>query len=57
LAAAYAEAGQFELAIKNAEKAKRLAVESGKKDLAQRNEELLALYRVGKSYHEAPRQQ
>jgi tetratricopeptide (TPR) repeat protein len=55
LAAAYAEAGRFEDAIKAAEKAKSLAVATGQKELAERNDQLLQLYREGKPYHEEGR--
>jgi tetratricopeptide (TPR) repeat protein len=53
LAAAYAEAGRFEDAVKTGEKAKALALAGGKSALAARNEELLTLYRARKAYHEA----
>jgi tetratricopeptide (TPR) repeat protein len=53
LAAAYAEAGRFEDAVKTGEKAKALALASGQSALAARNEDLLTLYRAGKPYHEA----
>jgi tetratricopeptide (TPR) repeat protein len=53
LAAAYAEAGRFEEAIKTGERAKALALAGGKSALAARNEELLTLYRARKAYHEA----
>jgi Flp pilus assembly protein TadD len=52
LAAAYAEAGRFDDAIKTAEKAKDLAAAAGLKDLAERNRQLLELYRAGKPFHE-----
>jgi tetratricopeptide (TPR) repeat protein len=52
LAAAYAEAGRFEEAVKTAEKAKDLALAAGQKELAEKNEQLLQLYRAGKPYHE-----
>jgi tetratricopeptide (TPR) repeat protein len=50
LAAAYAEAGRFADAIKSAEQAKELATASGRKQLADKNQELLELYRAGKAY-------
>ncbi len=53
LAAAYAEAGRFAEAIKTAEKARDLAAAAGLKDVAEKNTQLLALYRAGKPYHEA----
>jgi len=46
LAAAYAEAGQFADAIAMAEKACQLASEAGDTALLQRNQQLLALYRM-----------
>jgi tetratricopeptide (TPR) repeat protein len=52
LAAAYAELGQFGEAVRMAEKAKALAETSGQTELAQRNEELLKLYREGKGVRE-----
>ena len=55
LAAAYAEAGRFADAAATAQKACALAVASGDKALAARNEELLVLYRAGRAYHEAAR--
>ncbi|MGO8835918.1 MAG: hypothetical protein ACLQAH_10500 [Limisphaerales bacterium] len=54
LAAAYAEAGQFDKAIATAEKACTLAEKSGETNLLQRNRELLELYRAHKAYHEVP---
>jgi Flp pilus assembly protein TadD len=44
LAAAYAEAGQFEQAIQTAEQARDLALSLGQTNLAQRNEQLLKQY-------------
>jgi tetratricopeptide (TPR) repeat protein len=52
LAAAYAEAGRFSDAAKTAEKARSLAAEAGLKDIAEKNAELLELYRAGKPYRE-----
>jgi tetratricopeptide (TPR) repeat protein len=54
LAAAYAEARQFQDAINTAEKAIAVASSAGQKDVAERNQQLLELYRVGKPFHEAP---
>jgi tetratricopeptide (TPR) repeat protein len=54
LAAAYAEAGRFDDAVRTAEKAKDLALAAGQKDLAERNAQLLELYRAQKPYHEQP---
>jgi tetratricopeptide (TPR) repeat protein len=48
LAAAYAEAGQFDQAVATAEKACQLASKGGDTALLQRNQQLLALYREGK---------
>ena len=47
LAAAYAEAGRFPEAVSSAEKARSLALAAGQKEIAQKNEELLELYRAG----------
>jgi len=52
LAAAYAEAGRFPDAVKTAERAQDLAAAAGLKKLAERNQQLLELYRAGKPYHE-----
>jgi protein O-mannosyl-transferase len=52
LAAAYAEAGRFPEAVSSAEKARSLALAAGQKDIAQKNQELLELYRAGRAYHE-----
>jgi len=52
LAAAYAEAGRFPEAVRFAEKARALAQAAGQKEVAQKNQELLALYRAGRAYHE-----
>ena len=52
LAAAYAEAGKFSEAIANAHKAVELAKAGGQNDLAERNRQLLELYKEGKAYHE-----
>ena len=54
LAAAYAEAGRFPEAIASAQKAHDLAVAAGMKEVAQKNSELLEVYRSGKPYHESP---
>ncbi|MCX6922235.1 MAG: tetratricopeptide repeat protein [Verrucomicrobia bacterium] len=53
LAAAYAQAGRFEDAVKTAEKAKDLATATGQKELAERNRQLIELYRTGTPYHES----
>jgi hypothetical protein len=52
LAAAYAEAGRFQDAVSSAEKAHSLALAAGQKEIAQKNQELLELYRAGRAYHE-----
>lgn len=46
LAAAYAEAGQFDLAVATAERACELATENGENDLLASNQQLLKLYRA-----------
>ena len=50
LAAAYAEAGNFDLAIQTAQKARDLALAAGNKAVADKNEGLLALYKTGKPF-------
>jgi Flp pilus assembly protein TadD len=52
LAAAYAEAGRFPEAVTTAEKAEQLATDAGLNKLAEKNRQLLELYRAGKPYHE-----
>jgi tetratricopeptide (TPR) repeat protein len=52
LAAAYAEAGRFDEAITTAQKAIANAQERGETALAQRNQQLLDLYRTHQAYHE-----
>src|SRR5207249_783967 len=52
LAAAYAEAGRFSDAVATAYKAVGLAFRSGERELAERNRQLLELYRSGKKYRE-----
>ena len=54
LAATYAKAGRFDDAIATAQKACKLASESGEQDLLKKNQELLELYRKHQPYHEAP---
>jgi tetratricopeptide (TPR) repeat protein len=54
LAAAYAEAGRYEDAVRTAEQARALAITSGERDLAERTGKLLELYRAGRPYHENP---
>jgi tetratricopeptide (TPR) repeat protein len=53
LAAAYAEAGRLTDAVQTAEKARDLAAKAGLEDVAQKNAQLLELYRAGKPYREA----
>jgi tetratricopeptide (TPR) repeat protein len=48
LAAAYAESGDFDLAIRTAVQARDLALAQGAAEVAATNERLLALYRSGK---------
>jgi protein O-mannosyl-transferase len=53
LGAAYAETGRFEDAIKAAEQAEALAAAAGLKEVANKNQQLLELFRAGTPYHEA----
>ncbi|HSU55184.1 MAG TPA: tetratricopeptide repeat protein [Candidatus Dormibacteraeota bacterium] len=52
LAAAYAEAGLFPQAITVAQKARTRQMAAGQSSMAAMNDQLLALYRAGKAYHE-----
>src|SRR5262249_9551510 len=52
LAAAYAEAGRYPDAARTAQEACDRATQDGDKILAQKNGELLRLYRENKPYHE-----
>jgi Flp pilus assembly protein TadD len=52
LAAAYAEAGEFDKAVQVGQKACELALAQGLKELAQTNSQLVALYRDHKPFHE-----
>jgi Flp pilus assembly protein TadD len=52
LAAAYAEAGRFDDAVKTAQKAIALATAAKSERLAGKNRELLELYQLKKAYHE-----
>ena len=54
LAAAYAEAGHYPEAVTTAEKAEQLATTAGFKKVAEKNRQLLELYRAAKPYHEPP---
>jgi len=55
LAAAYAEAGRFDDAVAEAERARNLAITLGKTELAAKNEELLGLFKAHQPYRETPR--
>ncbi len=52
LAAAYAESGRFPEAVATAEQAEQLATTNRLTKLAEKNRQLLELYRAGKPYHE-----
>ncbi len=52
LAAAYAEAGRFDEAVQTSEQARSLAEKDGQKELADRNSQLLELYRRKEAYHQ-----
>jgi hypothetical protein len=52
LAAAYAEDGRFDDAIRVAQKAIELENAAGQQELAQRIQERLKLYRAGQPFHE-----
>jgi tetratricopeptide (TPR) repeat protein len=52
LAAAYAEAGRFEEAVATAQKARELALALGQEKLAEKNRELIQLYRARQPYRE-----
>lgn len=52
LAAAYAEAGRFDDAVRTAEAAVQLAGAAGLVEIVARNQALLQFYRAGKAYHE-----
>lgn len=52
LAAAYAEAGRFDDAVKTAERARDRAKALGSEAIANRNQELLEIYRQRKPFHE-----
>src|SRR5208283_5119699 len=53
LAAAYAEAGRYDDAIAAAQKACALAAAAGERELLEKNQKLLTLYRAHQPYHEA----
>lgn len=52
LAAAYAEAGQFENAVQTARRACELAAAQGQTNLLARNQQLLELFKSGQAYRE-----
>jgi len=52
LAAAYAEAGQFEKAVETAQMAKDLASSLGQTNLFEKNQELLERFKQGKAWHQ-----
>jgi hypothetical protein len=54
LAAAYAEAGQFDEAVAAGQKACALAAELGQTDLLEQNKKLTALYQSHQPFHESP---
>ena len=54
LAAAYAEAGRFPEAVATAEKARTLAQQANRADLADRNRALRELYRAGQPARDTP---
>lgn len=53
LAAAYAEARRFDDAVSTAQRARDLAEKLGEPALAQKNQELLKLYRANRPFHES----
>jgi tetratricopeptide (TPR) repeat protein len=53
LAAAYAEAGQFDKAVPTAQQACALAKDHGEAELLKKNQDLLALYHQGKPFHKS----
>ena len=52
LAAAYAEAGRFDEAAATAEKARALALAAGQTDVAEKDQQLLELFKVHQPFHE-----
>ena len=54
LAAAYAEAGRFKEAIETAQQARALAEAAGQPEVAEKNRQLLELYRSGRPCREPP---
>lgn len=53
LAAAYAEDGRFAEAVATAAKAQQVAVQMGESAVAERNRELMEMYRNRRAYHES----
>jgi Flp pilus assembly protein TadD len=54
LAAAYAEAGRFDEAVATAQKARALALASGQKELAAKDQQMLESFQARQAYHELP---
>lgn len=54
LAAACAEAGRFDEAVANAQRAQTMALSSGLIEIATRDGQMLELYQAGKSFHQSP---
>jgi tetratricopeptide (TPR) repeat protein len=54
LSAAYAEAGRFEEAAATSAKARDLALAAGQTAIAEKNEELIRLFKSGRPYREQP---
>src|SRR5207249_10415894 len=54
LAAAYAETGRFTDAVTTAQKAIELAAAAGQKEVADKNRQLLELYRADKPFRDRP---
>ena len=52
LAASYAEAGRFDEAITTAERARKLALAAGQPAVAERNAQLIEMYRQGKPFRQ-----
>src|SRR5262249_38225282 len=52
LAAAYAAAGRFKEAVETGQQARDQAATAGQTGVAERNRQLLELYRAGKAYYE-----
>lgn len=54
LAAACAEAGRYDEAVANAQRAQAMALSSGLIEIATRDRQMLELYQAGKSFHQSP---